>query len=82
MAGRPAKLIPPTIGKNIAFYRNKRGLTQAKFAALMDISIERVNYYERRAKNPAINIVVKAAKILNVPVEKLLAPERKKSHKR
>ncbi|MCC7069926.1 MAG: helix-turn-helix domain-containing protein [Deltaproteobacteria bacterium] len=63
--------------------RKQQGLSQAQLAEKLDISPKMVDYYERRATNPSIAIVKKAAELFGVGVADILgersaAPAKKK----
>lgn len=51
------------------------GITQRELADRLNTSREMVDYYERRAVNPALEVVRGCAKALNVPVIELLGSE-------
>jgi len=70
----------PFFGKQLAHFRQKRGLTQQEFAQELKISRELVGHYERRCANPSIEFIIKAAKVLDVTTDELLgiAPEKEK----
>ena len=65
MAGRPATKEAPPFGKRLAALRKERGLTQAQLANKL-ITVKAVDHYERRARNPSIEFVKKAAGVLGV----------------
>lgn len=70
----------PFFGRQLAHFRQQRGLTQQEFAEELGISRELVGHYERRCENPSIEFIIKAAKILGITTDELLgvAPERDK----
>ncbi len=73
MAGRPPTKEAPSFGKQLAYYRKKKGLSQVQFGKLTGKSREMIDYYERRAKNPTMSFILKASEALGVPVNKLLS---------
>lgn len=75
MAGRPAIKAAPLFGQRLSVVRKAKGITQREFAALLGTTREMVDYYERRAINPALEVVRGCAKALNVPVIELLGSE-------
>lgn len=72
MAGRPAKSPAPPFGQRVAAFRKERGLSQAQLAELLGVSRELVDYYERRAKNPSLEIVQRVSNALGVSPADLL----------
>lgn len=72
MAGRPAIKPAPPFGAKLAELRKLRGLTQPQLAQAVDVSLDMLIYYERRATNPSAEFVKKAAAFFNVSVDELL----------
>ena len=72
MIGRPETRQAPPFGQRLAEARREKGLTQTELGNLLGMSRERVDYYERRAKNPALEVVQACAKALGVPVSNLV----------
>ena len=70
--GRPAKTKAPEFGARLAALRKQAGLSQSEFAEKAGISRPMVDYYERRAPNPATSFAVKAAAALGVSTDELL----------
>jgi transcriptional regulator with XRE-family HTH domain len=84
MIGRPEITQAPPFGRRLAEARREKGLTQPELGKLLGMSRERVDYYERRAKNPALEVVQACAKVLGVPVLQLVGddeplPQKKKT---
>lgn len=75
MAGRPATKAAPLFGQRLSVLRKAKGLTQRELAEALGTTREMVDYYERRAINPALEVVRGCAKALNVPVIELLGSE-------
>lgn len=75
MAGRPATKAAPVFGQRLAAARKAKGITQRELADRLGTTREMVDYYERRAVNPALEVVRGCAKALNVPVIELLGSE-------
>ena len=75
MAGRPATKAAPVFGQRLAAARKAKGITQRELADRLGNTREMVDYYERRAVNPALEVVRGCAKALNVPVIELLGNE-------
>jgi transcriptional regulator with XRE-family HTH domain len=63
---------PYHFGQILAETRRKRGLTQEVLAERAGISRRAVTYYERETKNPTLDIVIKLAEVLRVPVTHFL----------
>jgi transcriptional regulator with XRE-family HTH domain len=75
MPGRtPTKEAPP-FGRRLAALRTKQGLTQAELAKLLGTSVKMVDYYERRARNPAVSVVEKCAAAFGVPLAELTSDD-------
>ena len=72
MSGRPPTKKAPDFGQRLAVARRGRGLTQQQFADLLAMTVKAVDYYERRARNPSIEFVRRAADKLNISVVELL----------
>ena len=71
MAGRPAKTAAPLFGQRLAALRRERGMTQAQLAAATNETSKMMEYYERRAENPSLDFVQRAALALGVSVAEL-----------
>jgi transcriptional regulator with XRE-family HTH domain len=82
MAGRPATKAAPLFGQRLSALRKTKGLTQRELAEALGTTREMVDYYERRAINPALEVVRGCAKALNVSVIELLGSEDKNGKKR
>jgi transcriptional regulator with XRE-family HTH domain len=72
MAGRPPTKAAPPFGAKLAELRKLRGLTQPQLAEQLDVSLDMLIYYERRANNPSADFVKKAATFFNVSADELL----------
>jgi len=79
MAGRPTTKEAPLFGQRLAALRKAKGLTQIQFAARLDTTQKMVDYYERRAVNPSLDFMQRAAEILDISVAELLGSEPKRS---
>lgn len=75
MAGRPPSKEAPPFGRRLAAARKARGLSQVQLARLLDTTQKTIDYYERRAANPTMEVVERAAAALDVPVTDLLGVE-------
>jgi transcriptional regulator with XRE-family HTH domain len=81
MAGRPATKPAPLFGQRLAAARKKAGLTQPLFAERLGISRELVDYYERRAPNPSLEFIHRAADALGVEASYFLDGQEAKKKK-
>lgn len=72
MAGRPPTSEAPAFGARLAAARKHRGLTQRELADRIGITREMIGYYERRAANPSVGFIERAAEALDVPVTELV----------
>ena len=69
--GRPATKPAPAFGKRMAAFRIAKGLSQQQLADALGLTRSRVNYYERAATNPSMEIVEKVAAFFGVTVGEL-----------
>jgi transcriptional regulator with XRE-family HTH domain len=72
---RPKTKEAPLFGQRLASLRKSKGLSQAAFAKLLKTTREVIDYYERRAANPTLDFVQRAACALEVPVTELLGSD-------
>ena len=79
MAGRPPTKEAPPFGQRMAALRQERGMSQTELAARLNMSRAMVTYYERKAKNPTVDIIQKIANALGVSVDELLNSNGSKS---
>jgi transcriptional regulator with XRE-family HTH domain len=77
MAGRPPTKDAPPFGQRLASVRKSRGWSQRQFAARLDTTREIIDYYDRRAVNPSLAFLKRAAEALEVTVAELLGSETK-----
>jgi len=77
MVGRPPTKEAPPFGQRLAAFRKKLGLSQKELAERLDTTREVIDYYERRAVNPALAFIERAAEALDVSVAELLGSEPK-----
>ena len=82
MAGRPATKAAPLFGQRLVALRRHKGWTQTQLAERLATTREMVDYYERRAPNPSLEVIQKLAEALEVSVPELLGVEMKAAHKR
>src|SRR6266498_6107565 len=75
MAGRPATKEAPMFGQRLAALRRGKGLSQTQLADLLDTTRKMIDYYERRAGNPSLDFIQRAAEALDVSVAELLGSE-------
>ena len=81
MAGRPPSKEAPPFGKRLAEVRRTKGLSQSELADLLGVSAKAIDYYERRARNPSVDFVSKAAEALSVSFDDLVGGADKKTRK-
>ena len=72
MAGRPPSCEAPLFGRRLAALRKERNLTQDELAAQLGVKLSLVAYYERRAKNPTLDVANRVAAFFGVPLSSLL----------
>jgi transcriptional regulator with XRE-family HTH domain len=77
MAGRPATKEAPMFGQRLAALRRGKDLSQTQLADLLDTTRKMIDYYERRAGNPSLDFIQRAAEALDVSVAELLGSESK-----
>jgi transcriptional regulator with XRE-family HTH domain len=77
MAGRPPTKEAPPFGQRVAAFRKKRGMSQKALAEQLKTTREVIDYYERRAVNPSLAFIERAAEALEVSVAELLGSHPK-----
>jgi transcriptional regulator with XRE-family HTH domain len=77
--GRPATQKAPAFGQRLSVLRKQKGLTQSLFARKVGLSVEMINYYERRCPNPSASFIEKAAKVLGVSTDELIGTKPMKA---
>jgi transcriptional regulator with XRE-family HTH domain len=75
MAGRPPIKDAPLFGQRLAAARKNRGWSQIKLAEKLGTNQKVIDYYERRAANPSLAFIQKAAKVLEVSTVDLVGNE-------
>ena len=75
MAGRPPEKEAPPFGQRLAAARHAKGLSQTQLAELLNTTQKTIDYYERRALNPTLDFIERAAKALDVSAADLLGAE-------
>ena len=75
MSGRPPINDAPLFGQRLATARKSRGWSQAMLAEKLDTNQKVIDYYERRAANPSLAFIQKAAKVLEVSTVDLVGNE-------
>ena len=75
MAGRPPIKDAPIFGQRLAAARKSRGWSQTKLAEKLGTNQKVIDYYERRAANPSLAFIQKAAKVLEVSTVDLVGNE-------
>ena len=77
MAGRPPTKDAPPFGQRLADLRKKHGWVQKELAQRLNTSRMIIDYYERRAVNPSLAFIERAAEVLGVSVAELLGSDTK-----
>ena len=75
MLGRPTDKEAPVFGQRLAEARRAKGWTQGELADALDTNVKMIDYYERRAKNPALEVVQACAKALAVSASYLVGSD-------
>ena len=75
MAGRPPIKDAPIFGQRLAAARKSRGWSQTRLAEKLNTNQKVIDYYERRAANPSLEFIQKAAKVLEVSTVELVGNE-------
>lgn len=73
--GRPPTKEAPLFGQRLAAVRRSKGLSQRELAKRLNVTREMIDYYERRAPNPALDFIERAAVALEVSVAELLGSQ-------
>ena len=73
--GRPATKEAPPFGQRLAAIRKSKGWSQRDLADKLGVKRELVDYYERRAPNPALDFIQRAAEALGVAAAELIGGE-------
>jgi transcriptional regulator with XRE-family HTH domain len=73
--GRPATKEAPPFGQRLAAIRKSKGWSQRELADKLDIKRGLLDYYERRASNPALDFIQRAAEALGVSAAELIGDE-------
>ena len=82
MAGRPPTKEAPIFGQRLAAARKARGWSQTDFAKRLSVTRALIDYYERRAKNPTVDFIHRAAEVLGVSAADLIGDNGNGSRKR
>lgn len=61
-----------SVGKNIRYYRKKRGLTQEELAEKLGITASYLSYMELHERRITIEVLQQIAEILDISIVKLL----------
>ena len=79
MAGRPPTKEAPVFGQSLASFRRAKGWSQSQLAEMLDTTRKMIDYYERRAINPSLDFIQRAAEVLDVSVGELLGSQPRRS---
>jgi len=82
MAGRPPIKDAPIFGQRLAAARKSRGWSQTTLAEKLDTNQKVIDYYERRAVNPSLAFIQRAAKVLEVSTADLVGNESNNARSR
>ncbi len=82
MLGRPTDKEAPLFGQRLAEARRAKEWTQRELADALDTNLKMIDYYERRAVNPALEVVQACAKVLGVPVSHLVGDDEPQSNRK
>jgi putative transcriptional regulator len=55
----------------VKFFRKQKGLTQEELAKKLSVTRQTINAIENNKYNPTLELAIKAARFLGVPVEEL-----------
>ncbi len=61
------------IGRQIAFYRHRAGLTQEQLAEVCDLSVAYINRVENGHKKPSLDVLITIADTLGITMNNLLS---------
>ena len=75
MIGRPPTKDAPPFGQRLASLRRAKGLTQRELADRVETTRAMIDYYERRAANPTLEVVERVARALDLSPAELLGVE-------
>ncbi len=70
--GRPAQKEAPPFGKRLATLRRGKGFSQRELGERLGVPRETVDYYERRALNPTLDVIERVAEALEVAPAELI----------
>lgn len=74
---RRRRLRQPIFGQRLTALRRAKGPSQTQLAELLDTTRKMIDYYERRADNPSLDFIQRAAEALDVSVVELLGSQSK-----
>ena len=66
-----SKIVQSAIGLNIGALRKRYGFSQAGFARMISVDRSYVNQIENGRKNPTVEVLIKIADGLDVPITEL-----------
>lgn len=82
MIGRPTEKEAPLFGQRLSEARRAKDWTQSQLADALATNVKMIDYYERRAVNPALEVVQACAKALNVSASYLVGADDEPTPKR
>lgn len=66
------EIINKTIGKNLKFLRDYRGLSQNDIAEILDVTPTTISFYEKGTRTIPIDSLVTLSRVFNVSLDKLV----------
>jgi transcriptional regulator with XRE-family HTH domain len=82
MKGRPTDKEAPLFGQRLSEARRAKGWTQRQLADALNTNLKMIDYYERRAVNPALKVVQACAKALDVPASYLVGDDEPQAQRK
>jgi len=73
--GRPPTKDAPPFGRRMAALRRQKGLSQRELGERLSTTQKTVDYYERRAVNPTLDLVERVAAALEVSPAQLIGDD-------
>lgn len=70
--GRPTKTDAPDFGNRLAKLRKQNNLTQIELGEKVELTQKAIDYYERRASKPSIELLFKLSQVFGVTTDELL----------
>lgn len=71
VVSRPSKEDSAPVANRIEQARDKRGLSRGELADLVGVHYQTMGYLERGEYNPSLELALKIARVLEVPLEEI-----------